>query len=123
MKKYMYGRKAVINWLEEHGFYQMIKNELNEGDILNGWVGSITSVIGEKEHQWMPVIILGIENIQLQLYKDTGEPLTEDTDATGFTDKLSDLEFLLTMGKSVDELMQGMIEEGINDYIEEFEAE
>lgn len=123
MKKYMYGRKAVINWLEEHGFYQMIKNELNGGDILNGWVGSITSVIGEKEHQWMPVIILGIENIQLQLYKDTGEPLTEDTDATGFTDKLSDLEFLLTMGESVDELMQGMIEEGINDYIEEFEAE
>lgn len=123
MKKYMYGRKAVINWLEEHGFYQMIKNELSGGDILNAWVGSITSITGEKEHQWMPVIILGKENIQLQLYKDTGEALTEDTDATGFTDKLSDLEFLLTMGESVDELMQGMIEEGINDYIEEFEAE
>lgn len=123
MKKYMYGRKAVINWLEEHGFYQMIKNELSGGDILNAWVGSITSITGEKEHQWMPVIILGTENIQLQLYKDTGEALTEDTDATGFTDKLSDLEFLLTMGESVDELMQGMIEEGINDYIEEFEAE
>lgn len=123
MKKYMYGRKAVINWLEEHGFYQMIKNELSGGDILNAWVGSISSKVGEKEHQWMPVIILGTENIQLQLYKDTGEALTEDTDATGFTDKLSDLEFLLTMGESVDELMQGMIEEGINDYIEEFEAE
>lgn len=123
MKKYMYGRKAVINWLEEHGFYQMIKNELSGGDIVNGWVGSITSVIGEKEHQWMPIIILGTENIQLQLYKDNDEPLTEDTDATGFTDKLSDLEFLLTIGESVDDLMQGMIEEGINDYIEEFEAE
>ena len=123
MKKYMYSRKAVINWLEEHGFYQMIKNELSGGDILNGWAGSITSKVGGKEHQWMPVIILGMENIQLQLYKDTGEPLTGDTDATGFTDKLSDLEFLLAMGENIDELMQGMIVEGIMDYIEEFEAE